>query len=79
MKLAFFLLLGTLALASEAVASRNPKALNKRAFAHSAEAKKLNPHMRFRHNPPPLPMLDLKARNPEKFKTVRASRNYKFK
>lgn len=79
MKLLLLLLLGTVALAPDALASHNPKALNKRAFVHSAEAQKLNPRMRFRHNPPPLPMLDLKARNPEKFKTVRAARNYKFK
>lgn len=79
MKFLLFLLLGTAALAPDAFARHNPKALTKRAFAHSAEAQKLNPHMRFRHNPPPLPMLDLKARNPEKFKTVRAARNYRFK
>jgi len=79
MKILFFLLLGTVALAPDAFSKHNPKVLSKRAFAHSAEARKLNPHMKFRHNPPPLPMLDLKARDPEKFKTVRASKNYKFR
>jgi len=80
MKSFFFLLLGCALLSTEAAtAAHRPHGSSKRAFAHANETEGRNSHMRFRHNPPPLPMLDLKAHNPEKFKTVRAAKNYKFK
>jgi hypothetical protein len=80
MKILFFLMLSCALLTTEvAVAARHPKALVKRASTHGREAKKLNPNMHFRRSPRPAPLLDLHARSPEKFKTVRAAGNYKFK
>ncbi len=73
-------LLGCALLSSVATfAARHPKGANKRAVWHAKDARKLNPNMHFRHDPHPAPMLDLHARNQEKFKTVRAPANYKFK
>lgn len=62
-----------------AFANKHPKGLAKRVTWHAKEARKLNPNMHFRQNPHPAPMLDLHARSPEKFKTVRAPGNYRFK
>ena len=74
--LLLFLLSGTLLTTEAAVAGRRP---GKRAFAHTTEAKGRTTHMRFRRPSHPLPMLDLKAHDPEKFKTVRGAKSYKFK
>ena len=81
MKNTFLILLSTAAiLTTEAnPAAHPPKAPSRHAFAHTAEVRDRSNHMRFRHNPHPLPMLDLKARDPEKFRTVRGARSYKFK
>jgi hypothetical protein len=79
MKILSALLLGCALLATEAaVAASRPK-LAKRAAIHTKNARRLNPNMHFRRSPRPAPMLDLHAHSPEKFKTVRASGNYKFK
>jgi hypothetical protein len=80
MKTFVVLLLSTFVLSTEAAtAARRPKALSKRAFAHTTEAKGHYAHMHFRHSPHPLPMMDLKAHDPEKFKTVPGAKSYKFK
>jgi len=80
MKILFSLVLGCALLATEAtIAARRPKVLAKRATTHAQEARRLNPNMRFRRSPRPAPVLDLHAHSPEKFKTVRAASNYKFK
>ena len=80
MKTLFLLLLSGAVLSAEAAtAARRPKAVGKHAFAHTTDAKGRNAHMHFRHSPHPLPILDLKAHDPEKFKTVRAAKNYRFK
>lgn len=80
MKIFCSLLLGCVLLSTAtAFADNHPKGLAKRTTWRAKDARKLNPHMHFRDNPHPAPMLDLHARNPEKFKTVRASANYKFK
>ena len=80
MKTLFVLLLSTAVLSAEAaIAARRPKAPAKRAFAHTTGAKGHNAHMHFRRTPHPSPMLDMKAHDPEKFKTVRSPKNYKFK
>jgi hypothetical protein len=80
MKILFSLLLSCALLATEtAVAARHPKGMAKRAAVHAKEARKLNPNMRFRRSPRPAPLLDLQARSPEKFKTVRTTSNYRFK
>ena len=80
-KTIFLLLLGTAAMltAEAAPAARRPKAPSRRTFAHTTEVRDRSNHMRFRRNPHPLPMLDLKAHDPEKFRTVRGAKNYKFK
>jgi hypothetical protein len=62
-----------------AFAARHPKGAAKRVAWHAKEARQLNPNMHFRRSPHPAPMLDLHAHSPEKFKTVRAQGNYKFK
>ncbi|QKG51904.1 hypothetical protein [Hymenobacter sp. BRD67] len=76
MKTIVLVLLGACLLSAQAAtAGRRPKA---RDFAHTNDAKNHSAHMRFRHNPHPLPMIDLKAHNAGKFRTVRANKNYKF-
>jgi hypothetical protein len=81
MKTIVLLLLSTATVltAEAAPAARHPKAPSRRAFAHTAEVRDRSNHMRFRRNPHPLPILDLKAHDPEKFRTVRGAKNYKFK
>ena len=80
MKALFLILLsGALLCTEAAVASRHPKAPGKRAFAHSNDAKGRNAHMQFRHAARPAPLLDLKAHNPDRFKTVRSGGHYKYK
>jgi hypothetical protein len=80
MKTILLLLLGTVVIstAEAAPAARHPKAPSRRAFAHTTEVRDRSNHMRFRRNPHPLPILDLKAHDPEEFRTVRGPKNYKF-
>lgn len=81
MKATFLILLSTAAILTAGAnpTAHPPKAPSCRAFAHTTEVRDRRNLMRFRRNPHPLPMLDLKARDPEKFRTVRGARSYKFK
>ena len=74
-----FLFVLSIGLAPSITAQIHPKANAKRAFVHTADAGKGKANKaRFRRENNIRPTIDLNPRNPEKTKTVRTPKHYRF-
>lgn len=67
-----------LSIAGQATAQSRPKGSLKRAFSHTSEASKGRTNKAHFRRENIRPVIDLNPHSPEKFKTAKANRHYKF-